>query len=347
MGTFSVKNNSENILLKFMCVNFRIAGKIKGKPNISIIMSGVNAAMEDVTYAKNKTIKGIDLYYEHHVHPTSTETLVLLHGFLSSTFSFRHLIPLLKEDYNVISIDLPPFGKSGKISGYKYSYHNLASTAVELMKTLGIREFNVVGHSMGGQIALNILLHYPEYAKKGILLCSSGYLKKASLPLVLSSYIPYFHLYVKFHLARSGVKQNLQNVVYDHSMINDEMLYGYLSPFLEDDIFKALTTMIRHREGDLTSEELKKINAPCLMIWGEHDKVVPVSVGRKLKKDLKDSELIVLKETGHLVPEERPWDVHRLISRFIGAEKHDEVHRLASRYLGADETVEATANGSR
>ena len=122
-------------------------------------MSGVKAEMEDVTYARNKTIKGIDLYYEHYVHPTSTETLVLLHGFLSSTFSFRHLIPLLKEDFNVISVDLPPFGKSGKISGFKYSYQNLATTVVELMESLGIGQFNVVGHSMGGQIALNMLLH--------------------------------------------------------------------------------------------------------------------------------------------------------------------------------------------
>lgn len=270
-------------------------------------------------FARNKTIKGIDLYYEHHVHPNSGETLVLLHGFLSSTFSFRHLIPLLKEDYNVISIDLPPFGKSGKPSSFKYSYHNLASTVVELVKSLGIRSFNVVGHSMGGQIAMNILLHYPNYAKKGVLLCSSGYLKKAKLPLVLSSYIPYFHLYVKLHLAKSGVKQNLQNVVYDHSLINDEMLHGYLSPFLEDDIFKALTMMIRHREGDLSSEELKKIEAPCLLIWGEDDKVVPLSVGRRLKNDLKNSELVVLKETGHLVPEERPEDVHRLIGQFMAA----------------------------
>jgi pimeloyl-ACP methyl ester carboxylesterase len=283
-------------------------------------------------FARNKTVRGIDLYYEHYHNPDAKESLVLLHGFLSSSFSFRHLIPLLKEDYNVISVDLPPFGKSGKISSFKYSYENLAATVVELMKSLGIHEFNVVGHSMGGQIAMNILLHHPDHAKKGILLCSSGYLKKASLPLVLSSYIPYFHLYVKFHLARSGVKQNLQNVVYDHSMINDEMLYGYLTPFLEDDIFKALTMMIRHREGDLSSEELRKIKAPCLLIWGEHDRVVPVRIGRKLNNDLKNSELIILKETGHLVPEERPEDVHQLINRFIAAE----------------ETVEeATANGSR
>ncbi|WP_210365740.1 alpha/beta hydrolase [Bacillus sp. REN3] len=275
--------------------------------------------MEDVTFARNKTINGIDLYYEHYIHPSSARTVVLLHGFLSSTFSFRHLIPLLKEDYNVISVDLPPFGKSGKLPSFTYSYRNLAATVVELMTSLGIPRFDVVGHSMGGQIALNILLHHPRNAGNGILLCSSGYLKKAKLPLILSSYIPYFHIYVKFHLAKSGVKQNLQNVVYDHSKINDEMLLGYLSPFLEDGIFKALTMMIRHREGDLSAEELHRIMAPCLLIWGEHDKVVPLSVGKKLKKDLENSELVILKETGHLVPEEKPEDVHRLIKRFIGS----------------------------
>lgn len=286
--------------------------------------------MEDATYARKMRVKGIDLYYEHYVHSSSEVTLVLLHGFLSSSFSFRHLIPLLKEDFHVISVDLPPFGKSGKISGYTYSYQNLAATVVELMDSLGISNFTVVGHSMGGQIALNILRHYPENACHGILLCSSGYLKKAKLPLLLTSYIPYFHLYVKFHLAKSGVKQNLQNVVYDHSMINDEMLYGYLSPFLEDDIFKALTMMIRHREGDLSAEELRRIESSCLMIWGEHDRVVPVSVGKKLKKDLRNSKLVILKETGHLVPEEKPKEVHQLIRSFIS-----EQRQLA-----------ATANGS-
>ncbi|MDP4164606.1 MAG: alpha/beta hydrolase, partial [Bacillota bacterium] len=97
-------------------------------------------------------------------------------------------------------------------------------------------------------------------------------------------------------------------------------LYGYLQPFLEDDIFIALTRMIRDREGDLPSRVLNRINTKCLLIWGEHDKIVPLQVGKRLNEDLKNSELVILKETGHLVPEERPDEVYSAIYGFLEAQ---------------------------
>ncbi|WP_053360426.1 alpha/beta hydrolase [Bacillus sp. FJAT-27251] len=274
------------------------------------------------SFAASKTVSGIDIYYEYYQHPAPRETIVLIHGFLSSLFSFRHLVPLLKEDYSVISVDLPPFGKSGKRTSYEYSYKNLARTLTELMDGLNISTYTVIGHSMGGQIALNILHHFSGKARKAVLLCSSGYLKPAGRALMLSSRLPLFHLYVKYHLGRSGVEKNLRNVVHDHSLIDDEMREGYLAPFMDNGIFKGLTRMIRDREGDLPHEALQQIQTPCLLIWGEHDKVVPLSVGKQLARDLPQANLIVLEDTGHLVPEERPEEVASHIRKFIGAPLH-------------------------
>ncbi|UII55358.1 alpha/beta hydrolase [Cytobacillus spongiae] len=270
-------------------------------------------------YSGVKEINGIEVYYEYYKHAHSKETIVLLHGFLSSTFSFRRVIPLLIKDYNVISVDLPPFGKSGKSSTFIYSYVNMAETVIRLLEMITVNEVILMGHSMGGQISLNVVNNRPDLVKKNILLCSSAYLKKAKLPLIFTSYIPFFHLYVKLWLQRSGVKNNLKNVVYDHSLIDEEMMYGYLSPFLEDDIFKALTKMIRHREGDLPAKVLKQIKTPSLLIWGEHDKVVPLNVGKRLNNDLQHSDLVILKNTGHLVPEERPEDVLSYTREFISS----------------------------
>ncbi|CAM3776432.1 alpha/beta fold hydrolase [Mesobacillus zeae] len=270
------------------------------------------------SFTGTKFINNIDVYYEHFPHASSTETVVLLHGFLSSTFSFRQLVPLLCKDFNVISVDLPPFGKSGKTTGFTYSYRNMAATVTSLLESLGITSYTLIGHSMGGQIALNVLYHFPKSAGKAVLLCSSGYSKRAAVPLVVSSYLPFFHHYVKYHFAKTGVRKNLQQVVHDHSLIDDEMEQGYLAPFLENRIFKALTNMIRHREGDLPPEALKRIHEPCLLIWGDHDRVVPLEIGKRLSQDLPNSELTVLKETGHLVPEEKPEAVYSSIKRFIG-----------------------------
>ncbi|MCM3767462.1 alpha/beta fold hydrolase [Neobacillus niacini] len=273
--------------------------------------------MADVL-AEYKAVNNIDVYYEFYSNQTADKTFVLLHGFLSSTFTFRHLISLLKKEYQVLSVDLPPFGKSAKCSRYVYSYKNLAQTVIELIETLGLSNIIFVGHSMGGQIVLNILNLRQELADKAILLCSSAYLKRAKLPLILTSYLPYFHRFVKYYFARTGVEKNLQAALYNHSIINDEMIRGYLQPFLQDEIFVALTRMIRDREGDLPADVIKKIETPCLLIWGDHDKSVPLQIGEKLKNDLVNSELVILKETGHALPEERPDEVFQYIKGFLG-----------------------------
>ncbi len=162
--------------------------------------------MEMHDFAKVVNVNGANVYFEHHRHPTSTETFVLLHGFLSSTFSFRRLTPLLKENYNVISIDLPPFGNSEKNNRFIYSYDNLASTVIKLLDHLQVSNIHLTGHSMGGQIALNVMKKEPSLVKKGVLLCSSGYLKKMKWPITWLSHFPFFHLYIKLWLTRSGNK---------------------------------------------------------------------------------------------------------------------------------------------
>lgn len=260
----------------------------------------------------------INVYYEFYPNHKAEKTFVLLHGFLSSTFTYRHLISLLKEEYQILSIDLPPFGKSAKCSRFVYSYKNLAQTVIKIIESFGLEKLIFIGHSMGGQIVLNILHMRQELADKAILLCSSAYLKRAKLPLIITSYLPYFHRFVKYWFARTGVERNLQEALYNHSIIDDEMINGYLQPFLQDEIFVALTKMLRQREGDLPSEVLKQITTPCLLIWGDHDTSVPLEIGEKLNKDLANSELIVLKESGHALPEERPYEVYENIKGYLG-----------------------------
>ncbi|SCC30604.1 Pimeloyl-ACP methyl ester carboxylesterase [[Bacillus] enclensis] len=288
--------------------------------------------MQENDFARTVNVNGAQVYYEYHQHPTASETFVLLHGFLSSSFSFRRLTPLLKETYNVVSIDLPPFGSSDKSKRFIYSYDNLATTVISLLDHLNVRNIHLTGHSMGGQIALNVMKKEPSLVDKGILLCSSGYLKKMKWPVMMASRIPLFHLYVKLWLTRSGIRKNLENVVHNRDLIDDEMMFGYMKPFLEDDIFKALTRMIRDREGDLSIRELKKIETPCLLVWGEHDRVVPLSTGHRLAGDLPQSKLVVLNDTGHLVPEEKPEEVLGHIRQFINSEAEGYVRQERQQF---------------
>lgn len=264
-----------------------------------------------------ETINGINIYYEYYPNHSTEQTIVLIHGFLSSSFSFRLLVPLLATEFNVISVDLPPFGKSGKIDNYTYSYENNAQTILYFINKKKLENVSLIGHSMGGQIALNIALKQPEMVNRIVLLASSGYMKRVRKSLIWLSYLPFFHLIVKMYLANSGLRKNLENVIYDHTLIDEEMLAGYEAPFRENRIFRALARMIRDREGDLSSDDLGKILTPCLLIWGEEDKVVPVKVGERLHRELYQSRFIILKRTGHLLPEECPETVYKYISAFF------------------------------
>ncbi|RDU36900.1 alpha/beta hydrolase [Neobacillus piezotolerans] len=274
--------------------------------------------MSHTAEATIKEINGISVYYEWHPSSPGAKTVVLLHGFLSSTFSFRKLVPLLCKDYNVLNIDVPPFGKSGKTKKFLYSYKNIAATMIALLDELGIKNPVLAGHSMGGQYVLNMIALQPHLATKAVLFCSSSYLEPPGRLLSFGSQLPFFHLAVKRWLVRSGgVKKNLKLVVHDQSLIDEDMLRGYMQPFLDKQMFHGLGRLIHDREGELRPEALHKIITPCLLIWGEHDRVVPLAVGNRLHGDLKNSELVVLENTGHLVPEERPEEVCRLMKEFI------------------------------
>lgn len=276
--------------------------------------------MEKTFGTKVLHIRGNDIYYERNIHSEDAPTLVLLHGFLSSSFCYRTLFPMLSNDFNVISVDFPPFGYSGKSSRFAYSYQNIALTLLAFLDALDIKKCILIGHSMGGQICLYMLKNRPEIADKAVLLCSSGYLPKSRRLLRYASFIPYFPKVVKRWLEKSGIEANLQNVVYNKDLIDDEMREGYLQPFLNDDIFKALARMVRDREGDLSEKDLHGIETKCLLLWGKHDRVVPLNIGKRLHGDLKNSELIVLEDTGHLIPEEKPELVYRYIKDFINEE---------------------------
>ena len=74
---------------------------------------------------------------------------------------------------------------------------------------------------------------------------------------------------------------------------------------------------MRDREGDLSQTDLQQIETPSLLIWGEYDKIVPIEVGKRLQQDLVHSQFTLLKNTGHLIPEERPDETIQLIDHFI------------------------------
>lgn len=249
-------------------------------------------------------VDNINLYCEYLLN--DKPPILLIHGFASSTYTFRRIIPLLQKKFSIIAVDLPGFGKSEKSTSFVYSFENYAKLMIECIHKFGFANTHIVAHSMGGQIALNMARIAPEKINKLILLSSSGYLKRSKKLFIISSYLPFFEKVIHYYIGRKDVKYHLGNVFFNQSLINDELVREFGRPLAEKGFYKALIRLIRHREGDLLPNQLQDIQVPTLLIWGEEDRVVPVEVGKQLVQDLPDAKLITYEKTGHLITEERP-----------------------------------------
>ncbi|TRX91708.1 hypothetical protein FHL15_007490 [Xylaria flabelliformis] len=117
----------------------------------------------DLLTVNNVTVDGIDVFYrEAGAH--DAPVLLLLHGFPSSSFMFRHLIPLLAITYRVIAPDFPAFGFTNVPAAlqYKYTFENLANTTGLFLDTLGIDRFAMYIFDYGAPVGLRLALDRPE-----------------------------------------------------------------------------------------------------------------------------------------------------------------------------------------
>lgn len=150
---------------------------IKGKPH------GLDAKLTDYTYPFE--VKNFDIedqkqklsmaYMDIQAGKDTKKTIVLLHGKNFSGAYFHELIlGLNQEGYRVIVPDQIGFGKSTKPQSYQYSFEALAQNTNKLLQSLGIREHFLLGHSMGGMLAVRYTLMYPENVKKLFLINPIG-----------------------------------------------------------------------------------------------------------------------------------------------------------------------------
>jgi pimeloyl-ACP methyl ester carboxylesterase len=112
----------------------------------------------------------------------SGPVLLLVHGITSSSRTWREVMPALAEDFDVIAPDLPGHGRSGKPRG-DYSLGAYASGLRDLLVVLGVRSATVVGHSLGGGIAMQFAYQFPERVERLVLVDSGGLGDEVSLVL--------------------------------------------------------------------------------------------------------------------------------------------------------------------
>ncbi len=249
--------------------------------------------------------------------------LVLLHGFLLSHYSWRHVIPGLAAEHDVIAIDLPGFGESDRPSpaDFRYSAAGYMETVVGVLDVLGLERASLLGHSLGAGVALHTAARQPDRVERLIVLDPLVY----DFPLPVEGRVlltPYLGpALMKTVYTRGVLRHYLTRYLYHHPALVAEELVDYLWERLNrPGGFDAAHACLRLCADPSTiGSSLRAVRAPSLIIWGEGDRLFASSHAARLQGELPGSLLHVLPDCGHAPAEERPDEVLRLVLPFLAA----------------------------
>jgi pimeloyl-ACP methyl ester carboxylesterase len=283
----------------------------------------VRAGIPNAEYSHFADIDGVRIHYQE--KGTGTP-LVLLHGFTSSTYSWKDVFEPLSQNFRVIAVDLKGFGFSGKPDG-DYSRRAQATLVGHLLDYLKIEKAWLCGNSMGGEIALNFALQNPQRVDGLILIDSAGVTVTGSGSLAPGYLLLPVVGRIVTALALTSdklVRQGLEKSFYDQTKVTNERVAYYYRP-LKTRGGQLAAVRARTQANEFPVEpELGRISMPTLIIWGAQDALIPLEAGIKMNKLIKESRLVIFDSCGHLPQEEVPAQVVDEITKFIGGQKQSQ-----------------------
>lgn len=273
-------------------------------------------------------LKYVDLHGDHVAYRdegSGSEVLLLIHGMAGSSETWNAVLPSLAARHRVIAPDLPGHGQSSKPRG-DYSLGAFAAFLRDLLRELGIDRVTVVGQSLGGGVAMQFTYQHPEYCERLVLIGSGGLgpdvnwtLRVLSAPgaeFVLPVIAPQPVLRagnkIRSWFASAGV----------HSPRADETWRAYSSlgdRETRQAFLRTLRSVVDYRGQAVSALNRLYLNSalPTLLIWGDADKIIPVSHGYAAHEAIPGSRLEVLGGVGHYPHAESPDQVVAILEDFL------------------------------
>ena len=236
--------------------------------------------------------------------PTDGEVVLLLHGFGGEKDNWTRFSRSLTGDYRVIAPDLPGFGQSTRHPDWDYSLGPQRSRVNEFVQALGLEQFHIIGHSMGGHLTALYSHKYPEQVLSLALFNGAGVdapdkndmqraLAKGENPLIVGS--------------RDDFDRLIEFASYKEPFIPWPVKGVFAQQAMDDAEFnRAVFESLMSDSASSLEPVLADIQAPVLILWGEYDHVVDVSSVDVMRALLPRTDVVIMKETGHLPILERP-----------------------------------------
>jgi len=259
-------------------------------------------------------VEGVNLHYRIW-QPTDNSfrgSVLLIHGLGGSTFSWRHVAPELAENgYLVLAVDLPGFGLSQRKLSVSQSYKERANLFWKLLENLKITTgpWNLVGHSMGGGVAMAMALQKPGDTLTLILVDSAlgPGIRGISAILFQSSIVRGFIAKIigEFFFTKRRIKSFL-NSAYGRKPTPEEV-EGYYQPLQLKNTHLTIASLLKRYRSDLDLKgQISEINIPTLFIWGKEDKWISVKEAEDLVQRMPQTRLNIIEEAAHCPMETHP-----------------------------------------
>jgi pimeloyl-ACP methyl ester carboxylesterase len=284
--------------------------------------STANSANEGLGFARLGPPEApVKLFYEE---KGQGSPILLVHGFGASTYTWRNIAPALAESHRVIAVDLKGFGQSDKPFDERYSVFDQAELLKQLIIDNDLRDLTLVGHSYGGGVVLVLAIDQDPRLKgrfaKIVLLDTIAYPQNIPVFFRMLDMPVVSHLGVRMVPPAVQTRIALRLAYFDNSKIKDEEVEMYAAPLRTAAGKHAIIHSARQivPEGiEEISERYKSITTPTLIGWCDHDRIVPLDVGIKLRRTLPNAHLEIVEGCGHMPQEEQPEATLSLIQGFL------------------------------
>jgi len=242
--------------------------------------------------------------------------VVFLHGLGASMYAWRkNLETVAAAGFRVMAFDNRGFGLSDK-PPVPYDNAAYARLAVALMDSLGLSDAVLVGHSMGGAIAAEVAIEYPQRVRGLVLVGSAGLGAREPLLFRVARW-PLLGPAVLAFRGRGLTARLLKSTYFDPGKVTEADVDQYHAPVALPDYGRGLRGALRQFRFDGLEGRLDRIAAPTLVLWGEEDRWAPLGLGRALAGGITRSAFVSVPHAGHSVQEEAPDEVNHLVIRFL------------------------------
>ena len=336
--------------MKNRFINQALSALLFGLMTITLVESAARAEETANVAYRNVTIDDIEIFYREAGDP-NRPTILLLHGFPTSSHMFRDLIPELADQYHLVAPDYPGYGFSAmpSVDEFDYSFDNIARIIEKFTEEIGLDRYSLYLMDYGAPIGFRIAASQPERIDTLIVQNGNAYVEGID-----NNFWEPIKAYWK---DRGAINQGLDNAWWKNVkaaynkpvMSNDEALrflltigatkwqytngvpnveavspdnWGHVQPLLDRAGNQEIQLQMFFSYGSnpplypAWQEYLREYQPPTLIVWGKHDEIFPAAGAEPYKRDLTDLEYHLI-DTGHFALETHGQKIADLMRDFL------------------------------